>query len=106
MGYDAPVAPNASYYYGPVTNYYGPVYNSYGPASYAPDYSDQPSYSGPPSASGYGYDAQSGYPPYAQAWGPAGYPYYGYQPPSDPYYENQRLDPWAGYNNGPNNGYW
>ncbi|MBV9548463.1 MAG: hypothetical protein JO256_02175 [Alphaproteobacteria bacterium] len=109
-----PPSQGAARYYGPVTNYYGPV------TIYAP-----PRNSGYPISSGYGasngyatapacdancygagYDWSHGY-GYSYGYG-YGYPAYGasYNYGYPPANEGQRLDPWAGYNGGWDNGYW
>jgi hypothetical protein len=112
-----PPAPGSNRYYGPVNNYYGPVtiyaapdggnypatqagsYPAYG-AYYGPGYATAPGWdansygAGYDWSQGYGYGAGNTYPAYGYG--------YGYPPGS----EAQRLDPWAGYNGGWNNGYW
>lgn len=116
--YAAPPPPQGSArYYGPVTNYYGPV-----TVYAAPDGGSYPAY---PSGPAYGYDGQgyasapqcdatcygAGYDwshGYGYDTGGYAYPAYGYSygygyPPAN---EGQRMDPWAGYNGGWNNGYW
>jgi hypothetical protein len=116
--YAAPPPPSAlgapgARYYGPVNNYYAPVtiyaggsyaYPSAYPSAYpayAAGYATAPECDANCYGAGYdwshGYSYSGGY-----AYGYPAYGYYGY-PPSN---EGVRMDPWAGYNWGPNNGYW
>jgi hypothetical protein len=112
-----PPAPGSARYYGPVNNYYAPVtiyaapdsnnYPAYpaGPAAgayYGQGYATAPGWDANAYGAGYdwsqgtGYGGGYAYPAYGTGYG------YGYPPAN----EGQRLDPWAGYNGGWNNGYW